>query len=482
MQTVEEGSGSEDQNAPDEETPLQIEISKLRRRWELASVLNFLDVFSPILGKDLKVSAEEIEIGLVKPNAALAQLHIQLLKGTPPVSKILNDSDKWVTVLSKKLTMWWPWVAEGKNPLVPSKGGEEISKYKELDPLDRLLLLKAICEVRADQHDVVSYINDSLKEGAEISSFRKNALGRDGTGATYWYDANTKAQSHRLYRETITSVSTPNRKAKGCLSLPNFQWETLASNLEEFSEVAENLSSSKSHVEVFIGKKLQNEAIPVLEKIQKKKEKAMKQKERQDKLLKDFHNSYSSGNARTCRTRRPVNYSFEAYDRTMKEAIQLTNKRKKSPVANQDRNKGSEDNQDRNKGSEDDSNMDVSSDSDDDSDDDSNRDAQSISESDDSGYEIENHSSSEENDEHDRQMDNSEANSSDAVSYPKGVRASKRLAGVPGHTVPESIGLAAKQRVRQRPTRNTAIESTVVSDSEDETHGGKTDLSESTSA
>lgn len=52
------------------------------------------------------------------------------------------------------------------------------------------------------------------------------------------YDANTKAQSHRLYRETITSVSTPNRKVKGCLSLPNFQWETLASNLEEFSEVA----------------------------------------------------------------------------------------------------------------------------------------------------------------------------------------------------------------------------------------------------
>lgn len=39
-----------------------------------------IQVFSPILGKDLKVSAEEIEIGLVKPNAALAHLHIQLLK------------------------------------------------------------------------------------------------------------------------------------------------------------------------------------------------------------------------------------------------------------------------------------------------------------------------------------------------------------------------------------------------------------------
>lgn len=27
------------------------------------------------------------------------------------MSKILNDSDKWVTVLSKKLAMWWPWVS-----------------------------------------------------------------------------------------------------------------------------------------------------------------------------------------------------------------------------------------------------------------------------------------------------------------------------------------------------------------------------------
>jgi hypothetical protein len=105
---------------------------------------------------------------------------------------------------------------------------------------------------------------------------------------------------------------------------------------------------------------------------------------------------------------------------------------------------------------------------------------QPISESDDTGYENENHSSSEENDERESQIDNSEEHSTHAVSYPKGVRCSKRLAGVPGHTVPESMGLAAKQRVRQRPTRNTAIESTVVPDSEDEEHDGKTDHSEST--
>lgn len=37
-------------------------------------------MFDPILGKDLKLSAEDIEIGLVKPDVSLARLHIKLLK------------------------------------------------------------------------------------------------------------------------------------------------------------------------------------------------------------------------------------------------------------------------------------------------------------------------------------------------------------------------------------------------------------------
>lgn len=108
MQTIEEEEavGSDVQDSPS-----HFEILKLRQRWELASVLHFLDVFSPLLGNDLKVTAEEIEIGLVKPNAFLTNLHIQLLKGIPPVGKALHDSDKWVTALSKKLTTWWPWVS-----------------------------------------------------------------------------------------------------------------------------------------------------------------------------------------------------------------------------------------------------------------------------------------------------------------------------------------------------------------------------------
>jgi len=41
--------------------------------------------------------------------------------------------------------------------------------------------------VYIQQHDAVSYINDALKEGTQISSFRKDALGRDRTGTSYWY-------------------------------------------------------------------------------------------------------------------------------------------------------------------------------------------------------------------------------------------------------------------------------------------------------
>ncbi|KAL2346824.1 hypothetical protein Fmac_000824 [Flemingia macrophylla] len=463
MQVAKDGGAGEGRNMSFEETDLDSEILKLRGRWELASVHNFLDVFGPIFGKDLKLSAEDIEIGLVKPDASLARLHIQILKGMPPVSKTLEESDKWVTSLCKKLTMWWPWVAEGEIPLVPSKG-EEISKYKLLDPSDRLILLRALCEVRADQHDAVSYINDALKEGTHISSFRKDALGRDGTGTSYWYDATSNGQTHRLYRQIITSDSITKDKDERRLSLPTIQWETLASNLEDFSKVAEKFSFSKSSVEVAVSMKLQSDAIPALEKIQKKKERAMKQKRRQDKLLKDVQNSYCSGNTRSCRTQRPINYSFEAYDRAMKEAIQLTNKRKKSSVADQDKTRGSEDKS---------NSKDVSTDGD------SERDVFPVSDSDDdTGYEVENHGSSEE-DGVDGEAGNSEAQSSHAVSYPKGVRCSKRLAGVASHTILESRGLTAKQRLRQRPTRNSAIESVIVSDSEDEACEGKTDLSES---
>lgn len=39
-----------------------------------------MEVFEPLIGKSLRISAEEIERGLVKPESSLAELHILLLK------------------------------------------------------------------------------------------------------------------------------------------------------------------------------------------------------------------------------------------------------------------------------------------------------------------------------------------------------------------------------------------------------------------
>lgn len=114
--------------AIDLDVNFEAEVWKLRGQWELASVLNFLnvsfvfsftssiclieissfvgrerkcvrycigdgmnmfidlfvflavEVFEPVIGKSLRISAEEIEKGLIEPESSLAELHIALLK------------------------------------------------------------------------------------------------------------------------------------------------------------------------------------------------------------------------------------------------------------------------------------------------------------------------------------------------------------------------------------------------------------------
>ncbi|KAB1204996.1 hypothetical protein CJ030_MR7G008311 [Morella rubra] len=291
MRSVAKEGSAEEPVVVLDESHFESEVAKLRGRWELASVLNFLS-------------------------------------GIPPVNKTLNGSDAWVTALCKKLAIWWSWVAEGDIPLIAAKG-EEICQYKELDSTKRLLILNALCEVRAVQDDTLSYINEALKQGNQISCFRKDRIGGDGNGTSYWYDGN-KTIGHRLYREIYIFQSKRNSKGKS-FSIPpaiSSQWETLATTLEEFRKVAEELSSSKVVAEVDVGKKIENEAIPVLEKLQKNKERQLKRKLRQEMALNDCRNPQGAGVSRSCRTRRPVSYTFDEYDRAIDEAIQVTKKGK----------------------------------------------------------------------------------------------------------------------------------------------------------
>ncbi|XP_073314859.1 DDT domain-containing protein DDR4 isoform X2 [Primulina huaijiensis] len=435
------------------------ERKKLRQRWELASVLNFLKVFKPIIGNDMKISAQDIETALITQNETLAQLHVMLLKGILPLSKGLNSTDVWITVLSKKLEMWWPWVAEGDFPFRGAKGNA-ISIYKELDPTTRLLLLKAICEVRADQHDAVSYINETIRSGTEVSTFRKEKLAGDGNGIAFWYDGN-EIIGHRLYKE-VCCFETERVKRKGVVPAIISLWETIATNLEEFQN--DEFSSSRVQWKVACSESIKTDVIPVLKRHLKKKQRAL---QLQRELLNGFRNS---GIARTCRNNRPIDYRFDNYDKAIKEAIQFANKRKTTEEQK------SEENSQRAKKIATTSDGAINSYSNSRNSESTNNDFErsscpSSNSTDDSSQDE--HSSAGE-DGNNAKGDVNQGRQT--LSLKQGMkiahrseqlRFSKRLAGIPGHTLQESMILGAKNRLRQRPSINTAVDS-VVPDSEEE--------------
>ncbi|KAJ6749128.1 REMODELING AND SPACING FACTOR 1 [Salix purpurea] len=60
--------------------PAQLPRWSLRSMWELASILNFLNVFRHLLNITVEFSAEEFETALITPNDTLGGIHMPLLK------------------------------------------------------------------------------------------------------------------------------------------------------------------------------------------------------------------------------------------------------------------------------------------------------------------------------------------------------------------------------------------------------------------
>ncbi|KAI3743545.1 hypothetical protein L1987_61255 [Smallanthus sonchifolius] len=501
--------------------------NRLRARWELASVLNFLKVFGPLIGSELKISAEEIETSLILPDRYLRLVHIALLKGIPPVSKNLKDPDAWVVTLSKKLFMWWPWVAEGDFPLTASKGAE-METYKNLDPTIRLVILKALCEIRADQHDAVAYINDAVRNKNEISTFRKKNIGEDGKGTSYWLDGN-ETIGLRLYKEVNTLKENVLPPTMSC------QWETLATNIGEFQKVVAEYSSSESKLEVDVSTAVETEAIPVLNKKFKKKQKELEKKKNEERIINNFSRS---GITRSCRNRKPITYTFDEYDKVISEAIRESKRmktrdeeksEKKETLAKEDPQQAgegesteSDENDDYDdSGEESDENVvsgengeeepdenDVSKDSGEESDEndvseDSGEESDENVVSEDSGEESdENDKDNKENmnlnsskdgkkksryqqriekkeTEEDGESTESDSDSESSELETKDIsendddnkenknNSSKENAENGDHSIKKMETFGTKKRLVQRPNRNTAIESAIVSDSED---------------
>ncbi|XP_038973244.1 DDT domain-containing protein DDR4-like [Phoenix dactylifera] len=303
---------------------------ELRSMWELASVLDFLYVFRPLLNIAVEFSAEELETALITPNSTLSDIHMPLLKAIPPVTRMALGRATWVTVLCRKLRDWWHWVADGEIPIVASHGAE-VETYKTLDPGTRVVILKALCDIRVEQEDIRNYIDDSLKHGIQLSAFRKERIGGDSHGVSYWYE-DDPIIGHRLYR-VIRQVDIKKAKGKGVPPLPpaSFHWEAVATNLDEFLEVSEKLFSSKNRTEVSLGKKLKFDLLPEIEKIHKRKERLLKKQQREALLLDSFLTADGLSSGRSLRDRKPVTYTFDDYDRSINEAIKITKKRQLSP-------------------------------------------------------------------------------------------------------------------------------------------------------
>ncbi|KAL8154240.1 hypothetical protein V2J09_012000 [Rumex salicifolius] len=332
------------------EPPLgQIPRRNLRAMWEMASILNFFNVFRPLLNITVEFSAEELETSLITPNDTLSYIHIPLLKAIPPVIRMACGRETWVTVLCRKLRDWWHWVAEGELPIVAAHGAE-VEAYKTLDPAVRVVILKALCDIRvekltrgfvsdnAQQEDIRSYIDDSMKQGIQLVTFRKERIGGDSHGISYWYEDDAII-GHRLYRE-IRKVEMKKAKIKGSNVLPctTYEWETVATNLDEFQDVSEKLFSSLNRTEVSLGKKLKNDFLVEIEKVHKRKEKLLKKQQREALLLDSYANMDGLVAGRSLRDRKPVTYTFgkrglakDDFDRSINEAIKITKQKQPSP-------------------------------------------------------------------------------------------------------------------------------------------------------
>ncbi|XP_031487702.1 DDT domain-containing protein DDR4-like [Nymphaea colorata] len=311
--------------------PSQLQRWSLRSMWELASILNFLHIFRPLLNINAEFSAEELETALITPNNTLDDIHMPLLKAIPPITRMAFGRATWVTVLCRKLRDWWHWVAEGDIPIVACHGAE-VELYKSLEPATRVVILKALCDIRVEQEDIRSYIDDSVKHGVPLSTFRRERIGGDAYGTNYWFE-DDEISGHRLYRE-IRKIETKRFK-KGLPTQPiiSCQWETVASNLDEFQEVSEKLSLSKNRTEASLGKRLKSDILPEIEKIHKRKERALKKQQRQALLLDNYMTTDGLAAGRSLRDRKPVTYTFDDFDRSINEAIKITKKRQPSPEA-----------------------------------------------------------------------------------------------------------------------------------------------------
>eukprot|EP00899_Mesostigma_viride_P005997 jgi/Mesvir1/15399/Mv06585-RA.1 len=295
------------------------------------------EVFRSKLKLNIDFRSDELETGLMSnpPNSMIKDIHIKLLEGfqQDKARRLALDRGTWYKELWHALGSRASEALEGEEQHESHKGREE-EAYLELSAASRVRLLLALCQLRVESDSFREWmdfqIEDRLAKGDPngYNAFSGASLGTDAGGSIYWYEGDAVC-GYRLYKETPPNPRTllaKNKKSMGKrMPYPDIgNWDCLATNLEGFKEVSSKFGATRNRAEQRLGQVLAEEIVPYIEAKELSREKAEKRRER--KMIQ-LENMIGIGSERSRRERKPVNYTFDNYDATIKAAIKETNRK-----------------------------------------------------------------------------------------------------------------------------------------------------------
>lgn len=410
-----DGQGSESDSADLEEAePLVLERSLSEQEgaeqlaavwamWEWGVVLNFMSRFKGHLGflADPEARAppnqlaSEIVHG-VGDEGLLCSVHLAILGGL--TSKLDLGPSNWPAYVAIKLRGWTQPSSARANakdlPLFEAQRGREAEAYCAMPATQRVLVLKALCELRADREDIRSRLETAAnpprsakvkaaakpppgrrsartgsggpaQPGADkeesLVDFRAAPFGRDAQGRAYHYldymgscDAMVFREAPPMPRRPLTAdpspplpplppaagkkggkgAKRPKKNAAPAKDLGGSRaqepmaggWELLGCGVAALEVAAAELASSGKKDDQRVAQWIEDEAVAVLKAREEEEERLRRVKERLSRRL-GIPAAYGAGAEGSRRERKAVRYTFDDYDRAIKEAMRHQERR-----------------------------------------------------------------------------------------------------------------------------------------------------------
>ncbi|KAK9822328.1 hypothetical protein WJX74_008109 [Apatococcus lobatus] len=328
----------------------------LRSNWELASIFSFLEAFGPHLRLPSTFTASELERALIistGQSGLLAELHQALLHGINPRTNFLAGGG-WQGALAGKLRYQWRARLLTESPPFTPEKGREAAFYAALDTTSRVTTLKTLCEMRLDCQDFVNIVDECGKVGRsgkanavaaanakrkgpplpDYINLRPAPLGTSGKGHSFWLLDLHTLQDVRLYQEVPAGLTARANQGQGTGAKRKepkpSRFEQVASAAEEFQAIGEQLSRSRVKADKQLSSKILDSIVPELAIRQEEEERRQKAAAKLRLQLDSIIPDDQGGFGRSRRTRKAVNYTFDAFDAEIKRAIRSDGQRQEN--------------------------------------------------------------------------------------------------------------------------------------------------------